>query len=109
MDQKLEELVRTANLAEARIRLERVLKKASVIATENYVRYCIGVGAQQGFDMLNGDVALVHPRDLPKTVKLQPGRDPVFAVEHPEVIEGKMLLVRKHLKDRYFTEGKVKH
>jgi hypothetical protein len=108
-DQKLAELIRTANLVEARMRLGALLKKRVALATENYVRYCIGVAAKQGYDLLQGDIALVHPRDLPQTVKLVDGRDPVYALEHPDVIEGKMLLVRKHLKHQFLSQGVIKH
>lgn len=101
MDAKLQKLMVQGAEAEARARLEQVLKKRDGLATDNYVRFCIAEGRKLGFDLLQGDVALIHPRDLPPTVKLVEGRDPVYACGHPLVIAGKMLFVRKHLAHKY--------
>lgn len=109
VDPKLVDMVRSANLAEAKVRYARLLDRAGKVATENYVRYCIGVAQAAGYNLLQGDIALVHPADLPPTIKFEEGRDPVYAIHHPEVVEGKMLLVRKHLKYRYLIAGKVVH
>lgn len=109
MDKKLQQLVEQGAHAEARTRLERLLKKRDALATENYVRYCIGVAKANGFNLLKGDVALIHPGDLPQTVHLVPNRDPVYAVAHPEVIPGKMLFVRKKLAEQYLARSKVMH
>lgn len=109
MDAKLRGLIDQGAQAEARLRLERLLEKRDKLATENYVRYCIAVGRREGFDLLQGDIALVHPKDLPRTVLLVEGRDPVYALAHPEVIEGKMLFVRKRLKYRYLTGVELRH
>jgi hypothetical protein len=63
------------------------------------VRYCIGVAAKDGFDLTRGDIALVHPEDLPETVQLVPRRDPVYAIAHPEVVKGKMLFVGRRTRE----------
>jgi hypothetical protein len=73
------------------------------------VRYCIGVAAKSGFDLTRGDIALVHPEDLPETVSLVPRRDPVFAIAHPEVIKGRMLLVKKKEARKYLEHATVTH
>lgn len=101
MDAKLQQLMKQGTQAEARARLEQLLKKRDGLATDNYVRYCIAEGKRNGFNLLQGDVALIHPRDLPPTVKLLEGRDPVYACAHPLVLEGKMLFVRKKLAHKY--------
>lgn len=107
MDRKLSELMRAGAHAEARVRLDRLLAKRDALATENYVRYCVGEANANGFDLTQGDVALIHPKDLPQTVHLV--RGPVYAVAHPEVIEGKMLFIRKKLAEKYLTASKAVH
>jgi hypothetical protein len=109
MDKKLAELIAKGAKAEARTRLERLLRKRDALATENYVRYCIAVAKKEGFDLLHGDVALVHPRDLPETVQLVPRRDPVYAIAHPEVIVGRMLFVKKRLAEKYLASALEVH
>lgn len=94
-------LTRLTAVGEARLRLERLIVRHDALATESYVRYCINAAAAEGFDLLKGDVALVHPDDLPDIVKLVPHRDPVYALAHPSVLLGKMLFVRKNLVEQY--------
>jgi hypothetical protein len=106
---KLAKLLKQGTEAEARARLERLLGKRDALATENYVRYCIGVAAKSGFDLTRGDIALVHPEDLPETVNLVPRRDPVFAIAHPEVIKGRMLLVKKKEARKFLEHATVTH
>lgn len=109
MDKKLQELIAQGNEAEARVRLEKLLGKRDDLATENYVRFCIAEAQRFGFDLLHGDIALVHPEDLPRTVILVARRDPVYAIAHPEVIKGKMLFVRKRLAEQYLAGSQVRH
>lgn len=109
MDRKLEQLIAKGAQAEARVRLERLTRKAGALATENYVRFCIAEAKRHGYDLLAGDIALVHPKDLPKTVQLMPRRDPVYAIAHPEVVLGKMLFVRKKLADKYLHSALAVH
>lgn len=109
MDTKLEKLMQQGAQAEARARLELLLKKRDKLATENYVRYCIVVAKKNGFNLLRGDIALIHPKDLPATVELQPRRDPVHAIAHPEVVEGLMLFVRKKNVHKYLERAQVQH
>jgi hypothetical protein len=73
------------------------------------VRYCIGVAKAEGYDLTRGDIALVHPQDLPETVQLMPRRDPVYAIAHPEVFKGKMLLVRKKDAQKYLERALATH
>lgn len=109
MDAKLEKLIALGSEAEARVRLERLLRKRDHLATDNYVRYCIRVAAKNGFDLIGGDVALVHPEDLPETVQLVPRRDPVYAIAHPEVVKGRMMFVRKKLVEKYLSVALAVH
>ena len=109
MDHKLAKLLKQGTEAEARARLERVLKKRDALATENYVRYCIAAAAKSGFDLTRGDNALIHPEDMPETVNLVPRRDPVFAIAHPEVVKGLMLLVKKKDAHKFLEHATVTH
>jgi hypothetical protein len=109
MDRTLSKLLKQGTEAEARARLERLLSKRDKLATENYVRYCVAVAAKSGYDLTRGDIALVHPEDLPETVSLVPRRDPVFAIAHPEVVKGRMLLVKKKSAHKYLEHATVKH
>lgn len=109
MDAALSKLLKQGTEAEARARLERLLSKRDALATENYVRYCIAVAKKHGYDLLAGDIALVHPKDLPESVTLMPRRDPVYAIEHPEVVLGRMLFVRKKLAAKYLERALVAH
>lgn len=109
MDKQLQKLMAQGAEAEARARLDRLMQKVEPIATENYVRYCIGAAKRAGYDLTKGDVALIHPEDLPETVILVPNRDPVYVIAHPEVVKGKMLLVRKKLVEGYLASALVKH
>lgn len=108
-DPKLVDFVRSANVAEAKTRYRRLLERAGQIATENYVRCLIEMGHAAGYDLTQGDVALVHPDDLPPTVKFVEGRDPVYALIHPAVIPGKVLYARKNVKYLYLAHGRVVH
>lgn len=109
MDKALDKLLKQGTEAEARARLERLLRKRDALATENYVRYCIAVAKKNGYDLVRGDIALVHPEDLPETVQLMPRRDPVYAIAHPEVVKGRMLFVRKKLAASYLERALVAH
>lgn len=109
MDAKLEKLLEQGTQAEIQARLERVLRRRDDLATDNYVRYCIRVAAKNGYGLVRGDVALVHPADLPETVQLVPRRDPVYAIQHPEVVKGLMLFVRKPQVEKYLKSALAVH
>lgn len=108
-DPQLQRLLDQGSHALARERLALLLKRRDKLATENYVRFCIAEGRRNGFDLLQGDVALIHPRDLPATVKLVEGRDPVYVCGHPLVLEGKMLFVKKRSKLTYLAGAGARH
>jgi hypothetical protein len=108
MDAKLAKLLKQGTEAEARAGSSGCCEARR--ARDRELRALLHrVAAKSGFDLTRGDIALVHPEDLPETVQLMPRRDPVYSIAHPEVIKGRMLFVRKKLAAQYLEHAMAVH
>lgn len=84
--------MRAVDLARAfvtRTKMGALLEKRNKVATENFVRCIVDMGAAQGFDLGNGDKCFIHPGDVPASVKLD--------ASHPVIPSRAIAIVQGHL------------
>lgn len=75
---------------EARTRMAAALEKRDKISTENFVRCIVDIGKAEGFDLANGDKAILHPEDIPESVKLDDSH-PIIISKGRAVVKGQMM------------------